>query len=150
VKYVAELRGSPPFFMLQTLICARIQEEGAKELYPGGVVLQSWGRPTKPEITPDEKTACQLVTCKQLARLLLPQTAIDKLEVCLYSPVLWLPDFVCSQHVVQYCKVLYSAAAGPLRALHMLWQERLRRLAACNFGKRWQVVRPLLHACVWG
>jgi hypothetical protein len=71
--------------MRQTLMCALIQEEGVEELYPGGVVLQSWGRPTKPELTPEEKTASQLITCKRLARLLLPETAltIDKLEVCL-------------------------------------------------------------------
>jgi hypothetical protein len=67
--------------MLQTLMCDRIQEEDAKELYPDGVVLQSWGRPTKPELTPEEKTASQLVSCNQLARLLLPETAIDKVEV---------------------------------------------------------------------
>jgi hypothetical protein len=67
--------------MLQTLMCDRIQEEGAKELYPDGVVLQSWSRPTKPELTPEERTASQLVTCKQLARFLLSETAINELEV---------------------------------------------------------------------
>jgi hypothetical protein len=64
-------------------MCNRMQEERAKQLYPDGVVLQTWGDPTKRNHTFEEKTphsrrgtetSSQILTCKQLTSLLMPRS----------------------------------------------------------------------------
>jgi hypothetical protein len=64
-----------------------MQDESVKGLYPGGVVLQTWGPPPQPNPTPEENAASWLAACQDLARLLLPQSALEKLEVRVRQPV---------------------------------------------------------------
>jgi hypothetical protein len=58
-----------------------MQDISVKGLYPGGVVLQTWGPPSQPNPTDEEKRAFQLSTCRQLARMLFSEEALESLEV---------------------------------------------------------------------
>jgi hypothetical protein len=64
-----------------------MQDESVKGLYPGGVVLQMWGPPPQPNPAPQQKAALWLATCQDLARLLLPKSALEKLEVRVHRSV---------------------------------------------------------------
>jgi hypothetical protein len=89
-------------------MCNQMQEECAKQLYPDGVVLQTWGDPTKRNHTFEEKTphlrrgtetSSQALTCKQLISLLLPRKESDDLEVRLRCGC----QSSCPLHLQQRC-----------------------------------------------
>jgi hypothetical protein len=68
-------------FRLQNALCTWMQDVSVKGLYPGGVVLQTWGPPSQRNPTVEEMRASRLSTCRQLARMLLPEGALEKREV---------------------------------------------------------------------